>query len=211
MKFWKKLLNRTPKNKFPEMKHVINYAFTCGGIKYFQFDDMFNLPYERCLKALVYYQEVKMNCTREFLQAHQQAINNILTSSKIDIYSIKTLNDQLGQRLDIPPDTELLYKLASVVFFDEKESPTNYEFPYGQKKIDHWKKHSDVHDFFLQRPMLELMPFLNDVGENLNTFHGMMQTVNQYHLGSLSEHLSEEQKIALNIKSESSPEVIPQK
>jgi hypothetical protein len=211
MRFLQRLFKQ---NNLPKTKHVTQYAFTVGGVDYYCFDDVFNQPYQRALQAIVYFQEVSMNCDREFLKAHVTAIRTLLNPTQdrptIEVHKANALNEQLSQRLELPADTELMYKLASVIYFDSTENPEIYEFGYGAKKIELWKKHASVHDFFLQKPIVELLPFLNDVGENLETFHGMMQNVNRYHWESLLGVLSEEQKTALGIKNNYSSAATPQ-
>lgn len=196
------LTNINPKDFFPDSKHIIVYAFSIGKYHYFKFDDILNLPYNRALQALVYYKEVDMNCDREFLKAHTQAIENILTNTAngINIYDIKTLNDQLKRRLNLPKEPELMYKLAAVNFFDQFENPDIYEFGYGEKKINAWKKTVGLEGFFLSKPMQELIPYLKHVGDNLKTYSLMVQERNNLHLESLLPHLSEEQKKTLTIK-----------
>jgi hypothetical protein len=54
----------------------------------------------------------------------------------------------LAQRLKLPKDTELLYKLASVVYFDKEESPEVYDFEYAKKKIAFWKESASLVIFF---------------------------------------------------------------
>jgi hypothetical protein len=115
-----RLFKKSPKNIFPEQKHVIEHAFTIAGKEYFKFTDHLNIPYERALSCLVYYREVDLNIDRDFLSQHLEAINEILTSNQIDVFKIKTLNDQLRQRLELPKDPELMYKLASVVFLTRR-------------------------------------------------------------------------------------------
>ncbi len=206
-----KLFNR---NHFPQEKHIIKYAFTCGGVDYFQFEDVYNLPYKRALQSLVYYREISLNADVNFLKDHVQAVKNCLTpkakGGTIDLQSVFILNEQLSQRLQLPPDTEILYKLASVVYFDKNEKPETYEFDYGAKKIEHWKKHKSLKDFFLQQPILELLPFLRESGENLQTFQQLNQKIKTKHLEKVLESLSKEQKTQLKAKSLSHPAVTPQ-
>jgi hypothetical protein len=202
------------RNSFPDSKHIIKYAFTCGGIDYYQFEDVFNLPYKRALQSLIYYREVSINADVQFLKQHVQAVKNCLTPKSkggiIDLQSVFTLNEQLSQRLQLPPDTEILYKLASVVYFDKNEKPETYEFDYGAKKIEHWKKHSLVKDFFLQQPILELLPFLRESGENLQTFQQINQKIKSKHLEKVLAKLSSEQKMQLKAKYLSHPAETPQ-
>ncbi len=177
-----KNLFKSTRNVFPNQKHIIEFAFKIGGVKYYQFDDVFNLPYERGLMALAVYEEARMRCTREYLEKHVDACRTLLHESKIDIFKINALNEQLGDRLNLSMDTDLLYKLASVVFFDKKENPAIYESDYCNKKIAFWKKHKDVTSFFLQKPLRELIPFLKDADFDLQSYSEVVQAVNKTHL-----------------------------
>lgn len=198
MAFWKS------KNKFPESKHIIEPAFTVGGIQYYCFKDIFNLPYKRALQALVYYREVSLNIDREYIEMHIQAVRNALTPTAnkkiIDVNAAYAMNEQLAQRLKLPPDVDMLYKLAAIVYFDANEKPENYEFDYGAKKIEFWKKHKSVEDFFLQTPLQELIPFLKEAGKNLNTYQEMIKETKKKHLEKVLSHLSEPQKTTLPTK-----------
>jgi hypothetical protein len=97
-------------------------------------------------------------------------------------------------------DADLVYKLASVVFFDKSESPTHYEHGYNQKKIEHWKKNASMYDFFLQMPLQELVPFLKQSGEDTQVYLAkiteMMMSAEQLAKSSqlVFSHLSQEQR-----------------
>jgi hypothetical protein len=205
-----KWFRKSPKNIFPEQKHVIEHAFTVAGKDYYKFQDHLNIPYERALSCLVYYREVDMNIDHEFLKQHLEAINKILTSTTIDVFKIKALNDQLLTRLQLPKDPELMYKLASVVFFDKDESPEVYDWKYGKDKIEFWKKHTSLKDFFLQMPLQELIPYLKYAGENLATYSRMVEDVNKIHSDNLSAMSLAKQKTTSKSKNGSSQAVTPQ-
>lgn len=158
------------KRRQQKEKYRIEYAFTCGGTKYYRYADITNLPYERGLMALTIYKEVMMQCDRTYLEDHTKAMDKLLQAKTIDIYKINTLNEYMKQRLAMPCDVDLLYKLASVCFFDKTENPTTYEAEYAERKIAKWRKDKKVADFFSQTPLLELMPFLRNVGTDLETF-----------------------------------------
>lgn len=153
-----------------ECKHRIVYAFTSGGTKYYQFEDMANIAYERGLSALCVYNELEMRCSREYLIMHTDAIDKLLKEQKIDIYKIKQANDILKQRLMMATDVDLMYKLASVVYFDETENPLVYEPEYAEKKIAKWRKDNEVSAFFSMLPLSELVPFLKSVRVDLDTY-----------------------------------------
>ena len=189
-----------PKEFFPDAKHIITYGFSIAERHYFRFDDPLNTPYDRALKCLVYYKELDMNCDRAFIKAHTEAFDNALKQSSINIdtlVELKQLNDQLKQRLELPKEPDLMYKLASVVFFDQHENPLVYEFKYGENKIKFWKKNTTLTDFFLQKPLRELIPYLEYAGENLETFSQMTENANQEHLDKILPMLSDVQRTIL--------------
>jgi len=183
MELFKKLRQkaRDAKSVFPTSEHVIEWAFNCGGIDYYQFSDVFSLPYERGLTAVAIYNELDMRCTRDYLLLHTSAIDAILSSNEIDIFKIKQLNEQMKQRLMLITDVDLLYKLASVVFFDKNENPAIYESDYSSKKIEHWKKHRGTSDFFSQKPLMDLIPFLQNAEVDLSSFSALNKELNEIH------------------------------
>jgi hypothetical protein len=187
-----------PKEFFPNSKHIIIYAFSLGDYHYFRYDDPLNTPYQRALQCLVYWRELGMNCDADFLLAHTQAFDNVFSATKMttkDLVALVDLNNQLKARLQLPKEPDLMYKLASVVFFDQKENPENYEFPYGINKIKFWKKNTSLTDFFLQRPIMELIPYLNYAGENLQQFSQMIQEQTAQHSAKISPLLSDIQRM----------------
>ena len=173
------------KRKEQKEKYRIEYAFTCGGTKYYRFADITNLPYERGLMAMHTYNEVQMRCDRNFLVRYADTIDKLLHEQKIDIFKIQKLNEVLKQRLTLVAETDLMYKLASIVYFDKSENPAVYEPAYAEKKIAKWRKDKGVHDFFTQKPLLELMPFSQSANTDLDTYSEMLQEVKKIHLECL--------------------------
>lgn len=169
------------KRKEQKEKYRIEYAFTCGGTKYYRFADITNLPYERGLMAMHAYNEVQMRCDRAFLVRYADTIDKLLHEQKIDIFKIQKLNEVLKQRLELVAETDLMYKLASIVYFDKSENPAVYEPAYAEKKIAKWRKDKGVHDFFMQKPLLELMPYSQSVSTDLDTYSEMLQELKKIH------------------------------
>jgi hypothetical protein len=203
------LLKSKNKNNFPAHKHEIEYAFTSGGIEYYQFTDFSNMPPLRGLKTMVFYEEMRLKCTMEFLDLHTKAVDEILNSTKINIFELKKLNDQLKQRLNIALDTELIFKIASIMFFDKNEDFTDYDFDYNAKKVLNWKN-NDGADFFLHKPLQEILPILKDVNENLAMYSKVVEQMNTLHLENLLQNLPSVEKERLKNKSYMSAVVIPQ-
>jgi hypothetical protein len=172
----------------------ITFAFEVGGIKYYQFDDAFNTPCERALKALTYYEELRMRCTRDYLEKHCQAVKEVLSNTKIDVQRLAVLNQQLLDRLELIIEPDIAYKLASVVYFDKNESPYVFDDKYAAKKVEHWKKHKGVHDFFLQKPVQALIPFINGSEVNLDIYSEVVRNLNRIHSALISGEPSETKK-----------------
>ena len=175
---WRTQLDRKRQQK---EKYRIEYAFTSGGTKYYQFADITNLPYERGLQAMYIYNQVEMRCSRDFLKRYTEAVHRVLHGKDIDIYALNQMNEILKQRLSMPCDVELLYQLASVAFFDKTENPAVFEQAYAEKKIAKWRKDKEVAAFFSQKPLTELMPFLRNVGGDLSTYSKLNEELNKTH------------------------------
>lgn len=198
MNILKNLFSR--KDYFRESKQVIEYAFTSGGVDYFQHTDEMNLPYKRALKALTIYKELEMKCDRYYLDQHLAAMDAILEGRKFNIDSmvkLKILQAQLKERVQwiIVPDH--VYKLASVRFFDANENPNDYDWKYAAKKIEHWKKHENVKDFFLREPIVRLIPFLKDAPVDFQTFSEAIEEMERVTLASIYPMLPQPEKFNL--------------
>jgi len=180
-------LKRFPK----DIPYPIEEAFSIEGRTFYRYKDYFNIPYERGLKTITFYEEARMKITYEYLEEHIKAIDKILKSQKIDVYKIKALNDIMAERMKWAIDTEIIYKLASIVFFEKDEDPRTYDFKHNAEKIQFWKEHKSVSDFFLQTPLLELMPFLKELETNLETYSLLAKELTKHHLDMVSSIVSE--------------------
>lgn len=212
MNFLKKLFS-SKKSLFNKEGMIVKTAFTIGGIEYLEVDNILGLPYDRGMQAVHVYEEVRMKCDYDFLKAHCTAINNIFEGKKIgfeEITKMKKLNDQLLERLNKIIDTDLVYKLAAVVFFDRNESPYEYDEQYARKKIAHWKKHADAHSFFLQEPLQRLIPFLKQPEVDFRSYSEMIDKINRIHWAPVFDLLTTEQKKLFAVKNDSYAVETPQ-
>src|SRR5688572_25875592 len=131
-------------------KQKIVKAFVYQGKPYFMFEDIFSMPSIRGLQALDYYEEFNMRCTKEYLLRFSEAAEKILSNNKkIDLIGLAVLVKHLQERLKMIPVSDHIYKLASVVFFDESESPYTFDREHSKKKVELWKKDPEVLSFFL--------------------------------------------------------------
>lgn len=156
-------------------------AFKSGGKQYYCYEDINNIPFERGLAALTIFNEIEMKCSIDFLKRYTKAIDELLHERVIDVYKLNALNNVLMQRLNLSLDVDLMYKLASVVFFDKSENPTVYEQTYAEKKIERWKKDETVTAFFLKKPIRDLMPFLKNAPQDLDTYSRLNEEINELH------------------------------
>jgi hypothetical protein len=184
------LFRRKPKFKQFNQDMAVE-AFRHGGKVYYHFVDSFKIPAGRAICALAIYEELRMRCNQEYLVKHCKAMEIILSDPKrINIQAIAVMNKNLRERMDLVPFPDHIYKLASVTFFDETESPFSYDFAYNQKKITEWKKDPAILDFFLQTQFNDLIPFSNTSGGTAAAYFQVAAQVDQIHQTYLQEQLS---------------------
>lgn len=168
-------------------------AFKLDGITYKMFDDQFKVPTGRGLVALTIYEEFNMRCDREYLKAHVRATEIILSDpKKINLNTLAIINRNLKERLDLALFPDHVYKLASVIFFDDNESPYAYDYKYNQKKIERWKAAGGTLDFFLKTQLRDLIPSLKLQGQNVESFFQVGEMIDNLHRTDLQEVISKE-------------------
>lgn len=194
MIFWKvikSLFKRKPKFKALPSGEVAVEAFRHNGTVYYHFTDSFKIPAGRLICALAIYEELRMRLTPEYIEKHCKAIETILSDpKKINIQAIAIINNNMKERLGLVPFPDHIYKLASVTFFDETESPYTYEFEYNKKKIEQWKKDPEILDFFLRTQFADLIPFSNSSGASARMYFQVSEQIDQLHQDYLSQHTS---------------------
>lgn len=188
------LKSKDPKVAFPNARDRIVYAFTLGETHYFQFDDINAIPCERGFQALAFYNEMNERCTREYLLAHSQAMDNILNDARqIKITDLVKLNMQLKERLEWLFEPEIAYKLCTVVFFDATENPYRFEYQYSLRKADFFRR-AKMDDFFLSKPIVKLIPYISSFSSDFQEYCQMVLAINQKHIENISTMLSEADK-----------------
>lgn len=140
--------------------HVIEPAFISGGVQYYRIKDYFNTFSLRGLMALQVYEEWNMRMTRdqllEFINKFEAIINN---PKQINMGEIARMVGNMKERLElVMPTSEIVYKFASVAFFDKNESPYAYDPEYCKAKIARWKEAADISDFFIVTRLRDMIP-----------------------------------------------------
>ena len=166
-------------------------AFKSQGKQYNQFEDINQMMTGRAFTCVDYYHELSMRCTREYLEKHCDAMETVLSKTSINIIEIATIHSQLKERLTMIVDPDIVFKIASVVYFTKDESPWSYDFKYNQKKIEKWKL-LDLKDFFFMIRVQDLIPIGDLSKTDFETYMKMGTEINKRNLANLSTMTSEQ-------------------
>jgi hypothetical protein len=167
-------------------EYPLQFAFNCGGIDYFEFVDKNNLPYERGLEALTFYQEMQNGVTNDYIKNYNAAMSKLLSDpKKINLNEIIKLQAYFEQRCNYIVSKEIIYKVASVAFVDKNEPLTRYDFKANEKKIKNWKDNAGD-SFFLSMPIKKLVPFLQQSDSTSLMYLSIVEKVEQIQADILS-------------------------
>jgi len=143
----------------------LEFAFECGGKKYYQFTDKNNMPALRGLEAMTFYHEMQNGVTNKYLKSHMARMNEVLSNNKsVNLGEVYKLHYWLEERLKYAISKDIIYNVASVAFVEEGENPATYDHVFNKKKIQNWKENG-ANGFFLLQPLRTLIPFLQTYGE----------------------------------------------
>lgn len=178
-----------PKTVFLNARDIIDYAFTVGDTDYYEFNDFNNVPCERGFNCLAFYNELQTRCSRDYLLAFSTALDNVLNAKTIKLTDVFKLNQQLKERLEMLFETEIAYKLCSVVFFDGSENPYRYDYKHGLKKASLFKD-TPIDDFFFSKPIVKLMPYISSWSKDFQEYCQMTNQITTKHIQDISTILS---------------------
>lgn len=158
LKIWSSLFGGKKPKFYIKPEHQTEFVFECGGKKYYKFTSELNIPSQRAFNALDIYQELDCGIDKTHLQGFCKAI--IEQTNKGRLVEVANLAKLLEQQTSHITNVNLMYKLASVLYFDEQENPYDYDYVYCENKIKFWQENQkDIHNFFLQLPIGNLIPF----------------------------------------------------
>lgn len=171
--------------------YPLEFAFTCGGVDYFEFIDKNNLPYERGLEALTFFQEMQNGVTNDYLKAYNAKMNQLLSDpKKINVNEIVKLQARFEERCNYIISKDIIYKVASVAFVDKNEPLTKYDFKLNERKIKNWKENAGD-SFFLSMPIKKLIPFLAKSGDTSLMYLNVVEKIDQIQRDILSLQILE--------------------
>jgi hypothetical protein len=169
-----------PDERLPDdYKGLVHHAFTSGGVDYFQFDALVNIPIQRFYTAYEVFKERELAVNPEILKGFISAYQEL--RAEITEATNTRKKGQLTNELDIlvyklseqvNHSTGLLFemKLATVRFFTLEEDPLFWDWNNANKKLQHWKTCSDLPSFFLRTVVDSSYPSLSELEKNLQVY-----------------------------------------
>lgn len=187
MRLWWKGRVLKFKSLLIDKKYKIEPAFELGGVQYYQFASVTDMPVSRGLSALWIYDEFKMKADERYLKLHVKAVNQILSGEKgkINLNILRDINRNLEERMGLAAISEHIYKLASVHFFDATESIYEYDAKHAEEKMKLWRSQPETLGFFLTQPLKPYLPFSDMPLSDVLTFLKIADQIAETHLKGL--------------------------
>lgn len=166
--------------------HTVDVAFYSGGKPFYKLSDLFNTFTERGLDAYQTYEEIGMRIEVTALKEFVAKFKELCNSNPIQILEVARVLNFLEERINfVIPPRNLIYKLASIAYFDESESPYTYDTIYANKKMEQIRKNNDVDDFFLYQQLGDLIPLPKLSKETYQVLQDTMEKVIDYQSKSI--------------------------
>lgn len=155
-------------NLRPDSKHEVEIAFTHQGVDYWRFVNEVNIPIERAYAAMDIYAELAEKADSVYTESAFKAILEYLKKGE-NINAGVVAHNALERRSQIT-NVRILYKLASVLYFDANESVYSYDAEYNKKKIAAWMGDKDIEGFFLKTQLSDYLPSFAGLEMSLTDF-----------------------------------------
>ncbi len=172
------------------VEHEVEECFASGGVKYFKFVNEFKIPYGRAMAAADIYKELEEMTDSKYHKTSYNLVIEYLRQGKNDLAAIVAHNSI--ERMDNICNADLMYKLASVLYFDVSENPYTYDPEYAERKIKKWKKDEKIDAFFLKTPLADYLPYFDGSVLNIMDYteaqRKSMLLILKSHLSELSEN-----------------------
>lgn len=153
----------------PEYAPMVEEAFACGARRFYRFKEEYRQSTGRYKYYYAALREVDLRADLNTLRQYIDAFKKILTGGKsgkqISLEELWKLIFNLETRINLAFEPAGVKNLAAIAYFDETEDLTTYNQEYGKEKIKLWEDHG-IHDFFLTRPIGELLGLNNTLDES---------------------------------------------
>lgn len=151
-----------------QTEHEVELVFVSGDVEYYKFVNEFKIPYVRAMAAMDIYRAFEEKVDAKYQKIAYAAIIELLRKGD-NIGAGRVAQNSL-ERMENITNVDLMYKLASVLYFDASENPYSYDTEYAEKKIKLWRKDNDIESFFLKTPLSDYLPSFNGLGTNITQY-----------------------------------------
>jgi hypothetical protein len=156
LSFLNKIFKRKPKYTGNYKKEVV-YVFTCKGIDYFTFADVYQTPYQRLILA-GYFQDMALRGYHsETVISVVDSVLKQMDSNSIDISSIYNNLSALKNKMNTRFDLDALLNVGTCMFITNDEDAYGYSVIYNQAKINDWKEMNPDSFFLIIRLVAQRM------------------------------------------------------
>lgn len=157
----------------PDLEGQTELAFIAGGIHFYRFKEEYKHPVGRYKYVYKFLKEHELAMNRETLAEYIKQLKTCLNGGSkgqnINIGEAWRLLHNMDTRVALPFDPEGIKRLASAVYFTDTEDLSTYNAEEGVKKIKLWEDNK-CHDFFLTRPIGELLHLSNSSIDSLEEY-----------------------------------------
>lgn len=146
----------------PAYTDKVEFSFEANGVKYYSFKTDTDMRYGRYVILQTFLQEYYLRTDLDTLRGNIKSLKNWLNpkvgkdgGARIEMGKVCELLDIMEQQAEIAFEPETVYRLASCIYFDDKEILSSYDKEHNEKKIVSWKEANTV-DFFFDKLFQEL-------------------------------------------------------
>lgn len=140
------------------------FAFESGLIKFYRFKEEYRHPIGRYKYVYKRFKEADMRISLPAIKTYLSQMKEVLEGgpkkNSISVGAAWKILYAMETWLTIPFEPEAVRRLAEVVYFTEDEDLSTFDESEGKRKNDLWRK-NNTHDFFLTRPIGELLNLSN--------------------------------------------------
>ena len=174
--------------------YPLPYAFTLNGIRYFNYTSLSSIPTYRALAIQTYFKEAQEGLDLEKIKAFNSAIK--ASANKGNLEDVFKYASWIEEAVKFIYQPDIYFKLASIWYLDESESPVYYDYEYNRRKIAGWMKGgvSAELDFFYSTAMSEWIPDLAFSTEDLEAY---LKTLRAVQLNQIQDILAKSSKSQL--------------
>lgn len=145
----------------PNYEGKIEFNFEANGVKYYSFKTDTDMRYGRYVILQTFLQEYYLRTDLDTLKGNIKQLKKCLNPTvkdgkgQLELGRALELLDIMEQQSEIAFEPETVYRLASCIYFDDKEILSSYDKEHNEAKIARWKEANTV-DFFFDKLFQEL-------------------------------------------------------